>query len=377
MHVLIVTSGLPSPNDASALFALDQASAIISPSCDVTIASIDLRSLRRKRYHASGYAHFGNLDSFIASFPLGAVSDLLKIAIGRIMFEGLFRDICNSKGKPDIVHCHFAIYGQIALPTVQRENIPLIVTEHASWVGETLSPSKKRIYSEIYRKASKVLAVSTVLAERIKKVCDVDSTVVPNVVDATLFRKAGSRSFSSTVRVLSASNLLDGKGFDCLLRSFARAHAENKNLALSILGDGPKREELERLTRLLKVEQNVTFFGKYTREEFAKACAHSDYFALASRSETFGVVYAEALMAGLPIITTACGGPEDFVTRDCGLMVPVDDELALSQAFLTMANQLDKYNRASISNYASDKFSPESIACQLWDIYDELLDERY
>ena len=63
---------------------------------------------------------------------------------------------------------------------------------------------------------------------------------------------------------------------------------------------------------------------------------HSNAFVLASRTETFGVVYIEALSQGLPVIATRCGGPESIVTSDNGLLVPIENIPELTKALLTL-----------------------------------------
>ena len=52
-----------------------------------------------------------------------------------------------------------------------------------------------------------------------------------------------------------------------------------------------------------------------SRDEIGQIMQKSDVFVLASREETFGLVYIEAMLAGLPVIATSCGGPEEFVMK--------------------------------------------------------------
>ena len=70
--------------------------------------------------------------------------------------------------------------------------------------------------------------------------------------------------------------------------------------------------------------------------EVSSILAHADIFVLASRKETFGIVYVEAMAKGLPVIATKCGGPEEFVNKENGILVPVDNVEELSKAMLLM-----------------------------------------
>ena len=108
-----------------------------------------------------------------------------------------------------------------------------------------------------------------------------------------------------------------------LLHAFAALHGEPR---LIIFGDGPESGALRALCAELGLYSRVSFRGHCPREELAEAYAAADCFVLASRSETFGVAYIEAMAAGLPVIATRCGGPEDFVTEENGILIPVDDE---------------------------------------------------
>ena len=74
-----------------------------------------------------------------------------------------------------------------------------------------------------------------------------------------------------------------------------------------------------------------------------------DAFVLASRAETFGVVYVEAMAAGLPVIATACGGPEDFVSEENGILIPADNEEKLTEALIEMYHMAHKYDKQAIS----------------------------
>ena len=94
---------------------------------------------------------------------------------------------------------------------------------------------------------------------------------------------------------------------------------------------------------------------------------------LASRSETFGVAYIEAMAAGLPVIATRCGGPEDFVTEENGILISVDDVQALTDAMEYMILHRNEYDSTKISENTRRQFAPETIAAQLTEIYKEVL----
>jgi len=123
----------------------------------------------------------------------------------------------------------------------------------------------------------------------------------------------------------------------------------------------------------LRIEKNITFMGRRPREELAKVYSIANAFVLPSLSETFGVAYIEAMVSGLPVIATQCGGPEDFVTPQTGLLIPINNRKALTDAMIYMINHRLEYHGEIISTYALNRFSPENVASQLTEIYNNIV----
>ena len=110
-----------------------------------------------------------------------------------------------------------------------------------------------------------------------------------------------------------------------------------------------------------------------TRADMLYVLEKSDCFVLPSNFETFGVVYIEAMAAGLPVIATKCGGPEKIVPSFAGVLIDKNDVNQLFGAMLDMVNSIDAYSANSIKEYVSKTFSPECIAQQLISIYETLI----
>jgi glycosyltransferase involved in cell wall biosynthesis len=122
------------------------------------------------------------------------------------------------------------------------------------------------------------------------------------------------------------------KGFDVLLRAHAALRQRGLHHHLVILGEGPDRPALEGLARELGIE-GTTFLPGFVSDPFA-ALRASRVFALSSRYEGFGMVLAEAMALGVPVVTSDCpSGPGDIVEAGrSGRLVPVDDVDALADA---------------------------------------------
>ena len=130
--------------------------------------------------------------------------------------------------------------------------------------------------------------------------------------------------------------------------------------------------EYEDLAVDLKLYDKVVFHGLKTKQEVAEFMRRADLFVLSSLFETFSAAAAEALATGTPILATRCGGPEEFVIKDVGLLVAPGDADALCKGLDYMLDNLHLYSCKQISQYAIERFSPELVGAKLHAVYKSL-----
>ncbi|MBR8342422.1 glycosyltransferase [Burkholderia ambifaria] len=142
------------------------------------------------------------------------------------------------------------------------------------------------------------------------------------------------RRSGSPKHVVAVGRLVQLKGFDMLIRAFARVRAAHRDATLTIVGEGPERACLEALVETEALTEYVTLPG--FREDIGSAFRDADLFVCASRAEGFGNVIVEALSFGLPVVSTDCPhGPAEILENGrFGTLVPVDDETALARAIV-------------------------------------------
>jgi colanic acid/amylovoran biosynthesis glycosyltransferase len=134
-------------------------------------------------------------------------------------------------------------------------------------------------------------------------------------------------------RLITVGRLHPVKGHDDLIRAVAGLHNQGLNVVLAILGDGPQRDDLHRLANHLGIADRVVFFGSVSEKEIKQQMATSHCFVGASHCEPLGVVFMEAMAAGLPTIGTAAGGLQEIIDHErSGLLVPPKDVPALESA---------------------------------------------
>jgi len=125
------------------------------------------------------------------------------------------------------------------------------------------------------------------------------------------------------------------KNVALLLRAFKRVAEEVPEATLHAYGDGPEREDLERLAEELGIGAKTTFFGHVP--DAGTRCGDFDVLAVPSSRESFGLAALEAMSCGVPVVATMVGGlPELIIDGETGKLVPPEDERAMADAILAL-----------------------------------------
>lgn len=287
-----------------------------------------------------------------------------------------FRHVVRAGFRPDIIHVHVYDAGAPAVMIARFSRIPVVVAEHfSSFPRRSLGPLDLVKAWLAFRWADRVLPVSRALQNAIGRYgLGGRFKVIPNVVDTSLFFPSPDvRSSPEAKRVVFVGQLAPVKGIPHLLEAAARLRAKRADWQLDIVGEGKQRIEYQRLAADLKLGDAVVFHGARSRREVAEFMRRADVFVLSSLAETFSVPAAEAMACGTPVLSTRCGGPEEFIVEDVGVLVPAQDPDALFRGLDQMLDNLHLYSRQRISRYARERFSPEVVGAQLHAVYESLL----
>lgn len=373
MKVFVISRGVPSEKyPLYGIFEFDQARALAESGVDTSMLVIDFRSnVYKRKYGLFSYERDG-VKVFELSLPLGVYRRALPILQSLLLF--LYKKAVKKVGKPDVIHAHFYSIAAIASVIKRKKKIPFLITEHSSKLNKEtnlISALDKRLAIKAYSNADSIIAVSKSLSLNLKNNFGCDSVVINNIVDTRNFKYVEHTNNQGFV-FLSVGNLIPLKGFDILIKAFHKAFANEKDVFLHIAGDGPERDNLQNIINQYGIDNKVKLLGQKTRPELYDLMKKASAFVLASRSETFGLVYIEAMLSGLPVIATSCGGPEEFVNDDNGILISVDDIDSLAEALIIMRQNISKYNREKISRECNERFSPQSIANEIVRRYSEL-----
>lgn len=252
--------------------------------------------------------------------------------------------------RANLVNMLSAIGGR-SIPTVLSERIP--AREH--YAGILLWPMRALI-SACYPRANAVIAISDSVRESLLLlgVAPEKIHVIYNPVDPEgIVPRAGRSPLldQRVVQLITVGRLVDFKEQKTLIRAL-RQIREQCDARLTLVGDGPLRNDLENLARELGVAPFVTITG-WTSNPFP-LLAVGDIFVFSSRYEGFGNVILEAMACGVPIVSTDCPGAPHEIVRDGrdGLLVPVGDSDALARRVMELVDDAALYERLRLAGLA-------------------------
>jgi len=232
-----------------------------------------------------------------------------------------------------------------------RTKCKVVVSEHSNHVKllpfKRFSSFVRLLMSFTYRRAHRIVAVSKCVRNDLATDFGIGPDrfrVIYNPLEWDAIEELSasplSHRFVDSGRerfvVVGVGRLTRAKNFDMLIRAVAAARHKIP-ASLLLVGHGELEEELKQTVRDLKMEAHVDFAGfQENPYNWMKA---SDLFVMSSSWEGFGIVIAEAMACGVPVISTAChGGTNEIVTdHENGLVVPVGDTDALTGAILEIA----------------------------------------
>lgn len=189
--------------------------------------------------------------------------------------------------------------------------------------------------------------------------------VMSGGIDARQFA-AVSPPIAPEYDLLFVGRLVRIKRLDVLLQIAARVGKARPNLRVAIVGDGPLRDELAKLTRELGLEQKVFFAGH--QDQICEWLQRTRLFVLTSDSEGLPLSVLEAMMAGVPCVVSDVGDLADAVVNGKnGWRVPRRDPDAFAEAILALLTDENLYNTCrAAARQAAMNYTVETMS-EHWD----------
>lgn len=290
-------------------------------------------------------------------------------------------DRIRSDFRFDVIHAHFSYPdGVVASRLGKRYDVPVVVTEHACWrPWMEQYPFVRRQAARAAQQVAFHIAVSSYLRDTIVHFTGATNRirVIPVGVDGAVFHPGPQQSRFNPNQILYVGFINQNKGIDILLKAACRLRKVRPNLKLVLVGGSfyensqRQQQELLEMAKRLELSDHVDFVGPKEPEEVARYMRESALLVLPSRRESFGAVLVESLAAGTPVVATRCGGPEDIVTDDVGVLVAPEDEVALAEGIDHVLQNRSAYDAARLRQYALERFSWQRVVTETVKLYRE------
>ncbi|NJN27131.1 MAG: glycosyltransferase family 4 protein [Cyclobacteriaceae bacterium] len=278
-------------------------------------------------------------------------------------------------GKVDIIHAQVGFpAGYIANRLATIHKVPYVITEQMTPFPHLFlrSGNGKLVpkLSIAYAGAAKNIAISRALNESMQAAEIKNRCVIPNLVDDAFFNDIDPKP-NRNFTFFCLGRMVSQKGVDILLKAVALMKS---SVRLRIGGDGEEILDYKAMAGELGIEDRVEWLGELDRTRALREFQHCDAFVLASRHESMGVVFAEALACGKPVIATRCGGPEEFTNRRNGYVVAPGDICALANAMENMVTNISLFDARQISAWCKRRFGAREVCAQIMKVYEQVID---
>jgi glycosyltransferase involved in cell wall biosynthesis len=368
LKVLHITKWFPNPDDPQLGIFVAKHIQSVSQECDIHVLHLCPRSVEKTEVEQ---IEVEGLPTTRISYPKEK-SIFYKMCYLNSAISKTIEEIKKSFGNPDLIHAHL-----LAQPSlIARKHFaktPIVVSEH--WTGfvngyfEKLPSFKRNIFRKSANRAHAVTVPSIGLKQAMTDHHFVANLqIVANVIETS---SAEAHLPDDRLEILTVADMHDhNKNISGSLEAFTKVEWPFR---FRIIGDGEDLAKLKLQAAKLNLVDRVVFEGRKTNPEVLEALSSCHCLLVNSRHETFSMVTAEALAAGVPVIATRCGGPETFVTPEAGILIDKDNPEQLRDALNRMNSSWQRFDKAAIKETFSTKFSREKIGQRFLEIYQAAL----
>lgn len=294
----------------------------------------------------------------------------------------------------DLLHAHHPfLLGDTALREAASRHVPVVFTHHTLYErythylpfdSDALQGFAAELATRFANRCTTVIAPSASVRDLIReRGVTVPVEVVPTGIDLARFsRAAGPRArqrwgIPQQAPVLGhLGRLAEEKNPMYLAEAMARAMVSRSDLWSLIVGEGPARRSMEAVfaQRSAEVRRRTIFTGKLTGTRLPEACAAMNLFVFASTTETQGLVLAEAMAAGAPVIALNASGVREVVEDGCnGRMLPASaGAAAFADAIVEALDRPDTLSAwSTAARRTAAKFDRTVTCAALIRVYEE------
>jgi len=296
--------------------------------------------------------------------------------------------------KFDVIHAHAggtACF--LGWELARRKKIPYIFTYHTLlnrythylFNGKVITPKMAEIGSRVFGNLCNYIVAPT---QRVKKeLLSYGVTkpieVISGGVDLQKYQKLDKNFLRKKYKIAKNKKILlyvgrlgKEKNIPFLLHSLAKL--KRSDSVLFIVGDGPERARLEKLSSRLKLTDKIIFTGFISADQIPSVYASGDLFVFASTSETQGLVVIEAMAAGTPVLAVKDEAYEGVVLNNVNGILVAEDTSAFTKTLNKLLDDPQRIERLgkNASIFVREEFSSKHQAELLTNLYKRAIEEK-
>jgi len=371
-HILILPRWYPNQSDIQLGIFIQNQAKLLKNNFEISVIYVQATSNQTENFKIETSSENGFLEQIV--YFKQDTSILKKIINFKRYKKAQHIAFQNINSKVDLCHVHIPIRPTfLAIDLRKSKQIPFVITEH--WSGHLNGQFKakssiyKWYYNQILKKATKISSVSHFLQNNFKQNTGFDSVVIPNIIESI----SATHEFekSDKINLLSVNDFNNEiKNIIGIITAFSQAVQINPNLHLTLVGGGPDENLILNHIKKLKLNQNnITVLGRLSHQKVLKEMQKCDFYVSFSNFETFGMTIAEALLSGKSVISTLCGGPNEFLDETNSIIVNKNDIKDLKNAMLKMSDDFAQFDSKSIAKKIELKYGKTTVLQKLIEFY--------
>ncbi len=341
------------------LFGVEASSALLK------FIWIYLLSLVKKRWPISKDLVLQNPEAYGFVIPKNRrIPDKYRVKLGVRLYQKAFLTLQSLGIQPDLIHAQSGMdAGIYAHAIAKKHNIPFVIIEHQVFIFHHYSREKAKMVLDAFKAAAKVAAVSQDQRRQIlMNQPDCNPEVIPNLLDESKFAIV-KKETSDKFRIITVSYANSIKGFETFFEAMSHLSKKSRDFDFTVIGNGlaDGKDLFGQLMQKYQLEGVGKIIPKVIREDIPVLLASADLYVCSSIYETFGIAPREAMLCGIPVVTTANGGVEDCITQKTGLIVSIQNSMELSCAIIRILNKELNFDSNTIHDLAVNQFGKKSF----------------
>ena len=343
------------------------------------IDGIEIRRFRYAKEAKQTLAYQGDMHKQVKRSPFKALLFFTFLRKWRRATKQIIEEL-----NPDIIHTHWLIPGgYVTGKAIGKNNrSKLMISMHGT---DVFLVKKLRLAKQLAKRslnqATNHHYVSNALSDIIQQnysLTDKTNLILPMVFGLNRFERRHQKTGNK--RILFVGRLMQVKGIDILIRAFSKliSHPDFVDWQLDIVGDGPEYDNLVKLAVENSSERSIIFHGYKNRDQIVGYYDNADLLVLPSKTtslgekEGLGLVVLEAMMSGVAVIGTTCGGIKETIEHEVtGLIVNENDSEALYEAIRRMLSDAEFRQKMADQAYqmVQEKYSQVSLIATMKQFY--------